>query len=160
MRLTPSCLANVDSATKNTLRPAHTGNTCELRMQIWILSWRPQYDIHHPRLPINNDTETDLLHQEGHEWRDSDSEFDPDSAGCEHDAFNHDIANASDTVIPKGTPGSLADNETHYEGSGEAVGDVNRFKQECDNLSQDPWAPFTSAHGFKLASWLIQNKVS
>ena len=87
-------------------------------------------------IAYNNDTETDLLHQEGHEHRDSDYESDPDSAGCEHDPFNDDIANASDTKISNGTPGSLAaGKETHYEGSGEAVGDVNGFEQECDDLS-------------------------
>ena len=59
-----------------------------------------------------------------------------------------------------GTPGSLPGKLTHYEGSGEAVGDVNGFEQESDILSKDPWAPFMSAHGFKLASWFIQNTVS
>ena len=78
-------------------------------------------------IAYNNDTETDLLHQEEHERRDSNYESDPDSAGPEHDAFNDDIANASDTKIPNGTPGSLASNEMHYEGSAEAVGDVNGF---------------------------------
>ena len=76
-------------------------------------------------IAYNNDTETDLLHQEGHELRFSDYKSDPDSAGREHDAFNDDIANGSDTQIPNGTPGSLAGKETHYESSGEAVGDVN-----------------------------------
>ena len=111
-------------------------------------------------IAYNNDTETDLLYLEGHERRDSDYESDPDSARHEHDAFNDNIANASDTEIPNGTPGLLAGKETHYEGSGEAVGDINGFEQECDDLSKDPWAPFTSAHGFKLASWFIQNRVS
>ena len=86
----------------------------------------------------NNDTKTDLLHQEGHQRRDSDYESDPDSARHEHDVFNDDIANASDTEIPKSTPSSLAGKETHYEGYGEAVGDVNGFEQECDDLSEDP----------------------
>ena len=103
-------------------------------------------------IAYNNDTEIDLLHQEGHERRDSDYKSDPDSARRKHHAFNDNIANASDTEIPNGTLGSLAGKETHYEGSREAVGDVNEFEQECDDLSEDPWAPFTSAHGFKLAS--------
>ena len=103
-------------------------------------------------IAYHNDTETDLLHQEGHERRNSDYKSDPDSAGREDDAFNDDIANASDTEIPNSTPGLLADKETHYEGSGEVVGDVNGYEQECDDLSDDPWAPFPSAHGFKLAS--------
>ena len=100
----------------------------------------------------NNHTKTDLLHQEGHKCRDFDYASDPDSAGREHDAFNDNIANVSDTEIPNSTPGSLAGKETHYEGSGEVVADVNGFEQECDDLSEDPWAPFTSAQGFKLAS--------
>ena len=62
------------------------------------------------------------------------------------------LLNASDTEIPNGTPGSLAGKETHYEDSGEVVEDVNGFEQECDDLSEDPRAQFTRAHGFKLAS--------
>ena len=111
-------------------------------------------------ITYHKDTETDLLHHEGHERPDSDYESDLDSTGRGHDAFTDDIANESDTEMLNGTQGSLAGQETHYEGSGEAVGDVNGFEQECDILSKDPWVPFTSAHGFKLASWFIQNKVS
>ena len=111
-------------------------------------------------ITYHKDTETDLLHHEGHERPDSDYESDLDSTGRGHDAFTDDIAKESDTEMLNGTPGSLAGQQTHYEGSGEAVGDVNGFEQECDILSKDPWAPFTSAHGFKLASWFIQNKVS
>jgi len=111
-------------------------------------------------ITYNNDTETDQLHHEGHERPDSDYESDPDSTGHEHDPFNDDTPNESDTEILNGTPGSSAGKQTHYEGSRQAVGDVNRFQQECDNLSEDPWAPFTSAHRFKLASWFIQGGVS
>ena len=68
-------------------------------------------------IAYNNDTDIDLLHQEGHERRDSVYESDPDSARREHDAFNDNITNASDTEIPNGTPGWLAGKETHYEGS-------------------------------------------
>ena len=103
------------------------------------------------------DTETDLLHHEGQKRPDSDYESDLDSTGRGHDAFTDDIANESDTEMLNGTPGSLASQQTHYECSGEAVGDVNGFEQECNILSKDPCAPFTSAHGFKLASWFIQN---
>ena len=100
------------------------------------------------------------MHQKGHQRRDSDYESDLDTAGHEHDAYNDDIANASDTQIPNGTPGSLAGKETNYDGSGEAVGDITGFEQECNDSSEDPCAPFMSAHRFKLASWFIQNKVS
>ena len=100
------------------------------------------------------------MHHKGHERPDSDHESDLDSTGRGYDGFIDDIANDSETEILNGTPGSLAGQQTHYEGSGEAVEDVNGFEQECDILSKDPWAPFTSAHCFKLASWFIQNKVS
>ena len=106
-------------------------------------------------ITYNNDTETHQLHHEGQERPDSDYESDPDSTGREHNSFNE-----SDTEMLNGTPGPLAGKETHYEGSGEAGQDVNGFAQECDDLSEDPWAPFTSAHGFKMASWFILNKVS
>ena len=111
-------------------------------------------------IAYDNDTETDLLHQDGHEGQDCEYESDPDSVRREHDAFDDDIRNASGTEIPNSTLGSLAGKKTHYEGSGEAFGDVNGFEQKCDDLSEDPWAPFTSAHGFKQASWFIPNKVS
>ena len=55
-------------------------------------------------IAYHNDTETDLLHQEGYERRDSDYESDPDSARRDHDAFNDDIANASDTEIHNRIP--------------------------------------------------------
>ena len=110
-------------------------------------------------ITYHKDMETDLLPHEGHKRPDSDCESDLDSTGRGHDAFIDDIANESDNEMLNGTPVSLAGQQTHYEGSGEAVGDVNGFEQECDILSKDPWAPFTIAHGFKLASWFIQNKV-
>ena len=100
------------------------------------------------------------MHHEGRERPDSEYESDLDSTGRGHAAFTNNIANESHTEMLNGTPGPLAGKQTHYEGSGEAVGEVNGFEQECDILSQGPWAPFTSAHGFKLASWFIENKVS
>ena len=111
-------------------------------------------------ITYNIDTEGDLLCQEGHERPDSDYQSDPESSRRDHDGFIHDIANETHTEMHSGTPGSLAGKHTHYEPSGEVVGDVNRFEQECDILSKDQWAPFMTAHGFKLASWFIQNKVS
>ena len=48
--------------------------------------------------------------------------------------------------------------ETHDERVGEAIGEVNGFEQEHSILSKNPWAPFTSAKGFKLASWFLESK--
>ena len=100
------------------------------------------------------------MHHEGHKRPDSDYESDSDSTGHGHHTFIIDIATESDTERLNGTAGLLASKQTHYAGSGDAVGDVNGFEQECDLLSKDPWAPFTTAHYFKMASWFIQNEVS
>jgi hypothetical protein len=48
----------------------------------------------------------------------------------------------------------------YYPLAGRSIGDVIGFEEEHSILIKDPWAPFTSAHGFKLASWFIQSKVS
>ena len=76
-------------------------------------------------ITYNNDTEADLLYHEGHERLDSDYESDRASSGRDHDAFIDDIANESDTQMLSGTQGLLAGKQTHYQDSGEAVGDVN-----------------------------------
>ena len=47
-----------------------------------------------------------------------------------------------------------------YQGSEESIGDVEGFHEEHRNLYEDPWVPFASEHGFKLASWFIESKVS
>ena len=130
-----------------------------MRTQIRIISWRAPYVIHHLKITYNNDTEADPLHHEGHECLHSDYISDPDSSWGNHDSFIDDIANESDTKMLTGTPGLLASKETHSEGSREAVGDVNGFEQEGDIRSKDLWAPFTSAHILKMASWFIHNKV-
>jgi len=46
-----------------------------------------------------------------------------------------------------------------YEGAYESIGAVKCLEQEKSNLCQHPWSPFSSAHGFKLASWFIEGKV-
>lgn len=124
-----------------------------------MLSWRPRYDIHYPRSAFK-DTETDILHHEGHERQNSDDQVDVDSTRGGQDTFIDDNANGSDTEMVNGTPGSLAGQQTRYEGCGGAFGVVTRFEQEFYILSQDPWLPFTREQGFKLASWVIHNKVS
>ena len=92
-------------------------------------------------ITYHKDTETDLLHHEGHERPDSDYESDLESTGHGYDALIDDIPNKTDTEMLNGTPGSLAGQETYYEGSEEAIRDVNEFEQECDILSKDAWAP-------------------
>jgi hypothetical protein len=101
--------------------------------------------------------ETSILHHpEASELQDSDYESDPDPTGHELDAFT---AHESDTEIPDDSTSSLPGRQEHYPRAGEAIGDVDGFQQENSNLCEDPWAPFSCAQGFKLASWFIQSKV-
>jgi hypothetical protein len=106
------------------------------------------------------DTETSDLHHPVVSGRaDSDYESDPDPAGYGRDEFPDDVVHESDTEELNDTTSSPAGKPMDYPGAGEAIGDVNGFEQEHRDLCEDPWAPFASAHGFKLASWFIQSKV-
>ena len=99
--------------------------------------------------------ETSILYnREASELQDSDYESDPDPTGHELNAFT---AHQSD--IPDDSTSTLPGRQEHYPRAGEAIGDVDGFEQEYSKLCEDPWAPFSSAHGFKLASWFIQGKV-
>ena len=106
---------------------------------------------------IINDMETSILHHpEAIELQDSDYESDPDPTGDELDAFT---SHESDTEIPDDSTSSLPGRQKNYLRNREAVGDVDGFEQENCNLCEDPWAPFSSAQGFKLAPWFIQSKL-
>jgi len=103
---------------------------------------------------ISNDVETCILyHPEASELQDSDYESDPDPTGHELDAFT---PHESDTEIQDNSTSSLPGRQAHYPRAGEAIGDVDGFEQENSNISDDPWAQFSCAQGFKLASWFIQ----
>jgi len=106
---------------------------------------------------IINDVETRILHDpEAGELQDSDYDYDPYST--EHDlaAFT---SPESDTEIWDDSPSSLPGRQDDYPRAGEGIGDVDAFEQGNSNLREDPWAPFSWAQGFKLASWFIQSKV-
>ena len=108
----------------------------------------------------NSDAETDLLHQEGQARLDSDYESEPEPTGRELDGYRDDITHEFDTEILGDSTSSLRARQKHFERAGNTIRDVNGFEREHHNLCNDPWAPFTSASSFKLASWLIQTKVS
>ena len=106
---------------------------------------------------IINDVKTSILHhREASDLRDSDYESDPDPTEHGLDAFT---APQSNSEVPEDSTSSLPSRQEHYLLAGEAIGDVDGFEQEHSTLCVDPWAPFSSAHGFKLASWFIQCKV-
>jgi len=88
----------------------------------------------------------------------SDYESDVGPAGLEPDAFCPEIAYESDAEVLDNTS-ACAGKQNHFEGAGEVIGDVAGFEDEQSNLCADPWAPFNSAEGFKLASWFIDGKV-
>ena len=95
-----------------------------------------------------------LYHREANELQDSDYESDPDPTGDELDALT---AHQSD--ILEDAMSSLPGRQEHCRRAGEAIGDVDGFEQEHSKLCRDTWAPFSSAHGFQLASWFIQREV-
>ena len=108
-------------------------------------------------MDIINDVETSILHhREASDLRGSDYESDLDPTEHGLDAFT---APQSNSEVPEDSTSSLPGRQEHYPRAGEAIGDVDRFEQEHSTLCEDPWAPFSSAHGFKLASWFIQGKV-
>jgi len=47
----------------------------------------------------------------------------------------------------------------HYTDTGEAIGDVQGYEDDSSYVCENPWTPFTSGQGFKLASWFIESKV-
>jgi len=107
----------------------------------------------------NNIQTGELLNADASERQDSDCESDPGPARLEPDAFCPDIAYESDAEV-FATTSPCARKQNHFEGAGEVIGVVAGFEDEHSNLCADPWAPFNSAEGFKLASWFIDGKVS
>jgi len=90
---------------------------------------------------------------------DSDYESDPEPTGPEHDVLSAHVVYEPDTEVLNNTASFSGGQQTHFPGAGEAIGDVNGFEQEISNLCDDPWAPFPSGRGFRLASWLLESKV-
>jgi len=91
---------------------------------------------------------------------DSQFESDPGLAGSEPDEFCRDIAYESDTEVFEDTKSPSTGTQSHYECAGQVIRDIDGFEHEYSNLCDDPWAPFNSEQGFKLASWFIGGKVS
>jgi len=92
--------------------------------------------------------------------QDSDCESDPGPAGSELDEFCRDIAYESDTEVFDDATSPSAGKQIHLKGAGQVIGDVDGFEHEYRNMCDDPWALFNSEQRFKLASWVIEGKVS
>jgi len=90
---------------------------------------------------------------------DSDQESDPAPSGREHDLLSGDVVYESDTEVLNNVASFSGGPQRLFPCAGEAIEEVNRFEQEISNLCDDPWAPFPSGQGFRLASWLLESKV-
>ena len=145
-------LANVRSAAENTAGLVHMRSTCKLPTRVWTLSLYPLYN--------NNIQIGELLNSDSdmREPQDSDYKGDPGPAGLEPDTFCPDIGYESDAEVFDTTSACVM-KQNHFKGAGEVIGDTAGFDDEHSNLYADPWAPFNSVEGFKLASWLIDGKV-
>jgi len=119
--------------------------------------------IRNPPADVLTDRGTDLSDtNEPIQHSDSDYQSDPagDTAGSERDAPDDTLRREPETEILEANTYPVATEQEHYPGAGEAIGEVKEYKKECRNLCENPWAPFASAQGFKLASWFIESKVS
>jgi len=96
------------------------------------------------------------------EHSDSDYESHPsgDTAGSEPDAPDDTLRREPKTEVLENNMYPVTAEQEDYPGAGEAIGVVKEYKEECRDLCENPWAPFASAEGFKLASWFIESKVS
>jgi len=109
-------------------------------------------------LTTNDNKGSNILPNEGHLCLDSDYESDSDPTEHAYGAFN-DISHKSDTEILNETASPFPSQPMLYEAAGESIQEVKGFEQEQSNLCQHPWSPFSTAHGFKLASRFIEGKV-
>jgi len=126
------------------LRTAHAGLDIVLTSAVQYINIEPGV-LHNP---------------DPSERLDSDYESNLGAAGLESDEFCRDISYESDTEVLNDATSVSDGKQIHYEGAREVMGDVHGFEDEHSNLCEDPWAPFNSAQGFKLASWFIDRKVS
>ena len=119
--------------------------------------------IHNPAADILNPRETGISDaNELIEHPDTDYESDPtgDPAGNERDQYYDMFMQESDTEALKDKISSVAVEQENCLHGGEAIEDLRGYTEEHSNLCEEPWAPFSCAKAFKLASWFIESKVS
>ena len=94
--------------------------------------------------------------------RDDKSDPARDPAGNEHDSPYDTLIHESDmeALDSEDSTSSVAAEQEDYQRTGEAIGEVRGYLEECSNLCEEPWAPVSFAQGFKLVSWFIESKVS
>jgi len=119
--------------------------------------------IRNPPADVLTDRGSDLSDaNEPIEHFDSDYKAHPagDTAGSERDAPDNTLRREPETKVLEDNTYPVAAEQEDYTGAREAIGEIKQYKEECRDLSENPWAPLASAPGFKLASWVIESKVS
>jgi len=119
--------------------------------------------IRNPPPEVLTDRGTDLSDaNEPIEDSDSDYESDPagDTAGSERDAPDDTLRREPETEVLQANTYPVPAEQEDYPGAEEAIGEVTEYKEGCRDLCENPWAPFASAQGFKLAPWFIESKGS
>jgi len=96
------------------------------------------------------------------EQSDSDYKSDPPrgAAGSERNAPDDTLRREPATEVHEDNTYPVTAEQEDHPGARPAIGEVTEYKEECRDLCENPWAPFASAQGFKLASWFIESKVS
>jgi len=119
--------------------------------------------IRNPPADVLTDRWTDLSDaNEPIEHSHSDYESDPagNTARSERDAPDDTLRRKPETEVLEDNTYPVGAEQEDYPYAGEAIGEVKEYKEEYRDLCENPWAPFASAQGFKLASWFIESKVS
>jgi len=119
--------------------------------------------IHNPHVEVLTDRGAELSDiNKPIEYSDSDYESDPAgyTAGSERDPPDDTLRREPETEVLEDNTSPVAAEQEDYAGAGEAIREVNEYKEECRDLCENPWAPLASAQGFKLASRFIESKVS
>jgi len=119
--------------------------------------------IQNPPADVFTNRGTDLSEtNEPIEHSASDYESNPagDTTGSERDAPDDTLRREPEIEVLEDNTYPVAAEQEDYPGAGDAIGEVNEYKEECRDLCKNPWATLASAQGFKLASWFIECKVS
>ena len=127
-------------------------STCELRTGVWTLSSGLPYNITTSK-QANCSTSTRVSARI--------PTMNPIRALLDWNLMHfvptlHTSLRLKSSILPQPVPG----NRVILQPAGNVIGEVAGFEDEHRKLCADPWAPFNSAEGFKLASWFIDGKVS
>ena len=114
-----------------------------------------------PTANLTDDAEPNIYNPNGQIER-ADSDYESEQVNStvpyECDGITDTPTNDSNLEANNGNTSDFP-RQTDYPQAGEAIGDVQAYDEDNRYLCENPWAPFTSGPGFKLASWFIESKV-